>query len=555
MKPIRLAAALLLVTAVAAAGSDGPAATVGSEGASAAAESAEGGKRSGRFFSLFSRLFGYPAEKEVETPVVAAAPTVVQTVPHVQRVHRPIKISPVIVLKPEHPSPPQVVIKPQLPPPVVIKPHPAPVVVPEHPPPVVIPEPEYPPSVVIPEPCTGYGCPECDSHRPCLSGYCWTGQCVQCLFAGHCGAGYLCESQVCVPAPAPVPEPEYCGAERPCPHGFYCAHGHCKPYVLPGYPCEGPESCESNSCPHGTCAACSQWKPCPHGEFCSHGVCNPPGNTDDQCWFNLQCRSHICLKGQCAECAQRSDCPSGQYCRQGKCKTRGLFGDECSSPAECRSNNCDVNVGRCIDCRNSLQCSQLQYCSADNRCEDKRPFQFPCTKDYECVTDRCSRDRVCVFCSRSQHCDNEFEYCDLKEGDCKELLDFGRKCESTRECRRPLKCEDKKCVECTRNRDCPGSKNRCKDNRCVKKSGALDKCKDDSDCDSGVCDKDKCRQCRKGGGGPDNCPRGQRCNDDGVCQRFNVPENGACESGLDSQCQSGLVCTNLRCKKRKSPTG
>ena len=98
--------------AVAAAGSDGSSAAAADADAVEPkdASSTDGQQRSGRFFSYVSRLFGYPS--------VQPAPAVV-TVPHVQRVHRPIKISPVIVIKPEHHHP-----YPLPHPPVVIPPHP-----------------------------------------------------------------------------------------------------------------------------------------------------------------------------------------------------------------------------------------------------------------------------------------------------------------------------------------------------------------------------------------------------------------------------------------------
>ncbi|XP_043229156.1 multiple epidermal growth factor-like domains protein 10 [Amphibalanus amphitrite] len=582
MKPFQLLCLVLVVaaagSAAAASSADQPAPVV-DQGPSEVAKDGEettSGERKGRFFANFLSLLGLKQEKKVvDVPV-----------PHVQNVHRPIHISPVIVVKPAQPKPKRIIVQPVIETkPTLVQPvQPKPVYVQPAPPkPVYVqPAPSQPvyaqpapskpvyaqtahPKPVHPQPATPvihHGSDGCKTDYQCPKGsYCFSYNCVQCITDEHCSAGgrhsrtyqRRCEHNRCVDIWQD--DVVKCTKYSACPDGQYCSAGKCTPFVPEWMPCSVAESCQSNSCLQGKCAECSQWKPCAAGQFCDHGHCKSPGKTGDSCWLSFQCKSHICWQGLCADCAHHSDCKNaGEFCDKGRCKSLLRYGYKCSENSQCVSRICDSKTQQCVDCVNSLGCPDNSFCSADLKCVRKGMFRDVCTSDNQCLSNKCGPKNRCVQCSRVQDCDSTTHFCDLVDGACTPLGRAGQICSTTEQCLPSLTCSPvtNKCVQCLFNTDCLSGQ-RC-DNTlgmCVAKSVLGDSCVGDADCQSGVCSSvsDTCVQCRAGlpAGTLGGCTLGQFCSLEGACLTANVPLNGACLSGQNVQCAAGLVCTNRVC--------
>ncbi|MCB9732069.1 MAG: hypothetical protein H6745_05490 [Deltaproteobacteria bacterium] len=130
------------------------------------------------------------------------------------------------------------------------------------------------------------------------------------------------------------------------------------------------------------------------------------------------------LAGACAEpvpiegagCDPAHRCPSGFVCAGGACqKLRGKPVVQCTEDAQCAVGHCLVELGFCVQCRDSADCFQTA-CLTD-------VFQCGCRDGSQCATGRCNAETgTCVSCftdaqCASGHCDRESGICAKKSDD------------------------------------------------------------------------------------------------------------------------------------------
>ena len=223
-----------------------------------------------------------------------------------------------------------------------------------------------------------------------------------------------------------------CREDRDCVNGWYCSTGltgiepnKCKAKLEDGQRCLSERQCSSGAC--------------------DASICFTPASVgiDGRCLVNAQCRTGRCSSldgitaGKCV-CMQDSDCTSGSYCNvgvdvgiadigknackpklangalctkdhqcsAGRCKTgfcsaeaSVAMGGECRFDDECRAGQCSAPIGgatkgKCV-CSDDDHCGQGRYCNkgvggiGTNVCKDKLAKGKACTKDHQCISDRC----------------------------------------------------------------------------------------------------------------------------------------------------------------------
>jgi peptidoglycan-associated lipoprotein len=146
--------------------------------------------------------------------------------------------------------------------------------------------------------------PNCKSDEACKDHpgeVCVQGQCQECAVDANCKAGFVCQTNKCVPKPE-------CTQDAACGTGKKCDAGKCVTH-----------ECEQ----------------------------------DTDCKGGASCQAHACVKAPGA-CAANEDCQGGESCEKGHCATgKGksscdlqppvLFGfNDASVPADARSHLADV---------------------------------------------------------------------------------------------------------------------------------------------------------------------------------------------------------------------
>ena len=121
--------------------------------------------------------------------------------------------------------------------------------------------------------------PKCESDAQCKDKgeYCVQGQCQQCATDQHCQAGFICQSQKCVPKPE-------CTTDATCPGGRKCQAGKC---TLPEGACGSDADCKAGGkCRNNAClepGACVDDGDCTNDQSCSAGRCAPKEDASARC--------------------------------------------------------------------------------------------------------------------------------------------------------------------------------------------------------------------------------------------------------------------------------
>ena len=119
--------------------------------------------------------------------------------------------------------------------------------------------------------------------------------------------------------PAPI-DGTLCNLERPCPEGFSCFVGQCRPVTT-----------------SLTCSADTE---------CAVGVCMEKAGFCVQCEHDDHCGFGRCLEGyHVCGCTQGADCPTGR-CALEDGKAIG-FCAACYDDAQCAGKSCNRETGRC----------------------------------------------------------------------------------------------------------------------------------------------------------------------------------------------------------------
>ncbi len=376
-------------------------------------------------------------------------------------------------------------------------------------------------------------CVECTEDTQCASGVCREdGSCGACRFDADCSAGNVCDqgSFTCVPGCSDL--------NGSCPAGQRCLPGTTSCVAcLDSSDCGTGEVCDSAT--HACVAGCSAAHPsCPSGLTCdpSAGLCvacltssdckdpakpscDVPAHTCVECTGPGQCADPVqpvcdTTRKTCETCVDNAHCVPGTVCKQHACVPG------CSATQACPAGLVCDPTGACVTCVGDADC--------------KTPAVPAC----DVATNSC------VECNVNQDCKTLAKpFCDAASQTCQECLSDG-------ECGAGELCQQNACVPgCSASKACgPGL-------TCEVSRGQCVICTDDSQCGAGAprCNvaTNTCVACLPGAS--DNCPSGEVCRPDQVCERgcksgVGCP-NGVCLPGnscetcsADTQCAAGKVC-------------
>ncbi len=288
--------------------------------------------------------------------------------------------------------------------------------------------------------------------------------------------------------------------------------------------CGGPDDCADARKPYCatallTCVECLEDAHCPVGAVCNpDGVCEAGCRSEqDRCELGKVCRpGHGCV-----ECTLDTQCGPGRVCGVNNTCVAGCSAANQACPL---GLVCDLSVGRCVACVRHSDCRNpaVPFCEpTSNRC-------------VECLTGVDCRDPARPVCDPST---NSCVRC---------VLDS--------QCPAGNVCTNNACVPgCSANQACPAGQVCSGAGQCVQ-------CLNDTHCGGATprCDtqSSRCVACLPGA--TDNCPVGQYCRNDFVCER-GCKAGADCPSGVclpnhscggctaDSQCAAGNVCSNGTC--------
>lgn len=283
---------------------------------------------------------------------------------------------------------------------------------------------------------------------------------------------------------------------------------------------------------------------CTQDAECTDGVRDRcVANECVQCTTHADCPSGACrLDGTCAACLDDSQCPAGTRCGPtGDCEA-GCSDTNGSCPS---GKYCLAGAGNvCVDCTNDAHCGPGRVCSPQNTCVPGCSATQPqCPPGQVCDLTR----NACVVCTQDAHCQSG-QVCDLSSNTCVA-------CTSDTHCPAGKVCFGKSCVPgCNAGHACPAPQ------VCDLATGTCGQCATDAHCPTGAprCDPQS-RTCKSCLPGPtDNCPAGNYCRADFICER-GCKNNLDCPSGLcladhscqacttDAQCAAGKVCSQGVC--------
>lgn len=289
----------------------------------------------------------------------------------------------------------------------------------------------------------------------------------------------------------------------------------------PGVTCTQPRDCVDESKPYcapalGACVQCIEDQQCGEGKVC---------NTEGKC--EVGCNEHSCPLGKackpgtgCVDCLTDSQCGAGKVCKQNTC----VPGCSRTNPNCPNTMACDVDAGSCVGCVTNTNCLP-----------PGPPVCDPTT-------------HTCVECTTGTDCrDPQHPVCNPSTNTCVE-------CTGDTECPAGKVCQTNVCVPgCNANHPCPMGSVCNGQGQCVQ-------CVDDNHCSGTTprCDQTThtCVPCLPGSG--DNCPMGQYCRPDKVCERgcktgadcpggVCLPDHSCQQCTDDKQCAAGSVCQNGTC--------
>lgn len=224
------------------------------------------------------------------------------------------------------------------------------------------------------------------------------------------------------------------------------------------------------------------------------------------------------MLGACVACLDDTMCPVGQVCNvSGQCQA-GCDGTSCTMGLVC-----NADAGACVGCLTNANCATAQL-----------PLCNPATQ-------------TCVGCLSATDCHDPLHpVCDPTSNSCVA-------CITDANCPAGQVCNATSCVPgCTATHGCPTGAVCGPRGTCVQCAGDADCSGLTPRCDTGT---NHCVACLPGAN--DNCPMGQYCRPDFVCER-GCKTNTDCPSGMcvnhsctmctgDAQCAAGNICTNGSC--------
>lgn len=297
----------------------------------------------------------------------------------------------------------------------------------------------------------------------------------------------------------------------------------------PGVSCRDQKDCVDASKPYcaellGTCVACVVDEQCPEGSICNaQGQCEAGCRDEhDRCSLGRLCKPGV----GCVECTADAQCGAGRVCANDSC----VPGCSAANPVCPSGLVCDTRAGKCVGCVDNANCTTppLSICN-------------PATQS-------------CVECLANTDCrDPSKPICDTTNNTCV-------RCVVDSQCPAGNVCTNHACVPgCNANQPCPAGQVCGANGQCVQ-------CTTDANCSGATprCDTttNRCVPCLPGA--TDNCPMGQYCRADFVCER-GCKSGADCPSGMcvnhsctgctnDNQCAAGSVCQSGTCVSACSAT-
>ncbi len=298
-------------------------------------------------------------------------------------------------------------------------------------------------------------------------------------------------------------------------------------------------------------------------------ICGRPGlpNTCVECYADNTCASGLCLAdGTCGQCGPSAPCARGQVCGDdGKCA------DGCATEtAGCAGGGfCLAGSSDCVECATDFHCGTGRICSPNHTCTAGCSAQNPtcppgqicdpsgkicvgCLSSADCTSPQlpsCNpATSTCVACVSNSDCHAPTSTCNPATHACVACLgDTG--------CALGTVCQGNACIAgCTATHGCAGGL------LCDVPSGLCVACLTDAQCGGAVprCDLSThaCVACLPGA--TDNCPSGDYCRADHVCERgcktsadcggYACLADHSCSGcTADSQCVAGKICSSGAC--------
>lgn len=300
-------------------------------------------------------------------------------------------------------------------------------------------------------------------------------------------------------------------------------------------------------------------------DFPTRGRCDLTSGQCVECVSSDQCTSGQCqADGTCAQCVRDDQCPPGSVCTEAGLCAVGCSNENGTCP---KGQKCLPGTELCVACVDSNDCGVGRVCTADHLCVPGCSASHPsCPSGTVCNV----ASGTCVPCNGNVDCKSPgLPYCDLGTNQCV-------RCVTNAHCASPTPVCDPStdtCVECVTDTHCPAGK-LCQANQCVPgctashgcgagkvcdtSTSTCVGCLGDSDCPGGRCEPASrtCVACLPGA--TDNCPAGNYCRADFVCERgcksnlfcpsgVCLPDHSCSSCTLDSQCAAGKVCQAGSC--------
>lgn len=313
-----------------------------------------------------------------------------------------------------------------------------------------------------------------------------------------------------------------CDTSADCEECENCVDGWCVPL------------CPDQLCADNTCVDCVTDADCDPTEICLNGECTCPVDKP----FRNE-------RGECVACINNDNCGDCAICYDGEC-----IGKYCGDGV------CDPVTDQCVECLQSGDCTGINECCVDKKCQCCPGFIYDytlqqCIKEPDCTTDvECKECEICVdgtcvySCPDGTICVNGVcvPTCDCFSGECagnKACIPYnGDVCICSA-------CYDGNCIN---NDDC-GEGCVCSGGRCTP-SLCHGNCINGADCGNGCgCYNGECIECMSTTCDNDGvyCAEilGCECNQSNLCIKDSGGCVGNCTSSFD--CGDGCTCYNGEC--------
>jgi len=330
--------------------------------------------------------------------------------------------------------------------------------------------------------------------------------------------------------------------------------------------CTTSIECITNNCTSaGVCGSGVYGLPCASSDECKSALCEPftstcgPARVGGECAGDRQCISGRCdaALDVCLPAPFDGACEEGRECLTSKC-----VGGKCGAGTYGMACRADLG-GR--DCVSGL--CEAGYVGGPTSC-GPAPFDFPCSADGDCLSQRCGPRELCEKAALGGYCKTDVdcvsEHCNTAISQCAKVR-YLAPCQASSDCE-SANCDSGKCElaarggACERNSDCLSldcSWSAAESQSICGQAGYGVKCDRNADCRSDICESNE-----QFGPHP-TCgpaPFGFPCAGDAECKSGRCTGR-QCSKGADGfACTAGAECLSEYCdfetaKCERAPLG